>query len=131
MAFQLGLLAWVTAASLYTYEALQGPTELLYWDKTNAYTGFKATSAGQTVWQYMCPETTAPLAQGSSIPDSVHLTWIGGNNAWQYLECAPIMTSNRWTAIFTNIPPTATTNAYIHIGAGGLTNLFYRIRAKR
>ncbi len=40
MAFQLGLLAWVTAASLYTYEALQGPTELLYWDKTNAYTGF-------------------------------------------------------------------------------------------
>ena len=34
--FRLGLLACVTATSLHAYEALQGPTELLYWDKTNA-----------------------------------------------------------------------------------------------
>jgi formylglycine-generating enzyme required for sulfatase activity len=34
---------------------------------------FEVTSAGQTVWQYLCPETTLPLAQGSVIPaDSGH-----------------------------------------------------------
>ena len=39
-AFRLGLLAFVTATSLHAYEALQGPTELLYWDKTNSYNGY-------------------------------------------------------------------------------------------
>ena len=39
-AFRLGLLACVTATSLHAYEALQGPTELLYWDKTNSYSGY-------------------------------------------------------------------------------------------
>jgi len=39
-AFRLGLLACVTATSLHAYEALQGPTELLYWDKTNACPGY-------------------------------------------------------------------------------------------
>jgi hypothetical protein len=39
-ACRLGLLACVMATSLYAYEALQGPTELLYWDKTNAYPGY-------------------------------------------------------------------------------------------
>ena len=39
-AFRLGLLAFVTATSLHAYEALQGPTELLYWDKTNSYSGY-------------------------------------------------------------------------------------------
>ena len=34
----LALLLSVT--SIFAYEALQGPTELLYWDKTNAYPGY-------------------------------------------------------------------------------------------
>ena len=38
--FRLGMLACITATSLHAYEALQGPTELLYWDKTNAYNGY-------------------------------------------------------------------------------------------
>ena len=33
-------LIWTAATSLCAYEALQGPTELLYWDKTNAFTGY-------------------------------------------------------------------------------------------
>jgi hypothetical protein len=35
---------------------------------------FEVTTNGVTVWQYICPETTAPLAQGSAIPvDSGHV----------------------------------------------------------
>ena len=34
---------------------------------------FEVTTNGAVVWDYLCPETTAPLAQGSSIPlDSGH-----------------------------------------------------------
>jgi formylglycine-generating enzyme required for sulfatase activity len=29
---------------------------------------FEVTSTGETVWQYVCPVTTSPLAQGSAIP---------------------------------------------------------------
>lgn len=36
----LGLLAFPTTTFLRAYEALQGPTELLYWDKTNSYNGY-------------------------------------------------------------------------------------------
>ncbi len=62
---------------------------------------------------------------------NVNLTWIGGNNAWQYLECSPSLTTNQWTTISTNIPPTSITNNFIHTGANGGSNLFYRIKATR
>ena len=29
---------------------------------------FEVTSAGETVWRYLCPVTSAPLAQGASAP---------------------------------------------------------------
>jgi hypothetical protein len=35
----LGLLACIMSSTLNAYEALQGPTELLYWDKTDSYSG--------------------------------------------------------------------------------------------
>jgi hypothetical protein len=38
--FQLGLLAFLSCTALHAFEALQGPTELLYWDKTNTYNGY-------------------------------------------------------------------------------------------
>jgi len=63
--------------------------------------------------------------------NAVHLTWIGGNNAWQYLECSPALASEQWTPIFTNAPPTATTNTILQTGASASTNLFYRIRSTR
>ena len=62
---------------------------------------------------------------------AVRLTWVGGVNAWQCLECSPTLTSNQWTAIFTNTPPTSITNAVIRSGVSGNTNLFYRIKAWR
>ena len=62
---------------------------------------------------------------------NVNLTWIGGNNAWQYLECSPSLTTNQWTTISTNNPPTSITNNFIHTGANGGSNLFYRIKATR
>ena len=34
-----GLAGWLVGR-LHAYEALQGPTELLYWDKTNAFNGY-------------------------------------------------------------------------------------------
>ena len=37
---RFALLAWVTPISLCAYEVLQGPTQLLYWDKTNGYAGY-------------------------------------------------------------------------------------------
>ncbi len=36
----LALLHLLGGSPLHAYEALQGPTELLYWDKTNAYPGY-------------------------------------------------------------------------------------------
>ena len=61
---------------------------------------------------------------------NVQLTWIGGNNATQYLECARILITNQWNTIFTNSPPTGTTNSIIHFGAA-TNSLFYRIKAAR
>jgi len=65
------------------------------------------------------------------VSGNAHLTWIGGNNAWQYVECTPSLASDQWTTIFTNTPPTAITNTVILGGADGFTNLFYRIKANR
>ncbi len=67
----------------------------------------------------------------SVVGTDVHITWIGGNDAWQYLECSPTISATQWTMIFTNVPPTRITNTVIHAGATAVTNLFYRIKACR
>ena len=63
--------------------------------------------------------------------DGVKLTWIGGANAWQTLECAPSLTANQWSAVLTNIPPTPVTNTVLRNIATSATNLFYRLKAWR
>lgn len=65
----------------------------------------------------------------SIVSNAVRLTWIGGSNAWQYLEYSENLVSNQWNVIYTNIPPTAVTNSTIC--AGNATNRFYRIKAWR
>ena len=60
----------------------------------------------------------------------VRLTWVGGANAWQYLECSPTLSAPQWTTVFTNSPPTAVNNSVSCIAYAG-TNLFYRINAHR
>ena len=62
---------------------------------------------------------------------AVNLTWVGCSNAWQYLECSPSLTASQWTTIFTNSPPTSSTNTVIHNSGGSLSNFFYRIKANR
>ena len=62
---------------------------------------------------------------------TVHLNWIGGVNAWQYLECSPTLSPANWTPIFTNVPPVAISNSVSQTIAGGGTNLYYRINAHR
>ena len=62
---------------------------------------------------------------------NMEFVWTGGSNAWQYLEFAPSITSEQWSAIRTNVPPTAITNAEIHSGGASLEHLFYRIKAWR
>jgi hypothetical protein len=59
----------------------------------------------------------------------VAFTWIGGVNAWQYLESCSNLVAGQWSAIFTNAPPTPVTNTVIHSGAS--SQLFYRINAHR
>jgi sugar lactone lactonase YvrE/formylglycine-generating enzyme required for sulfatase activity len=63
--------------------------------------------------------------------NDVHLTWTGGTEVWQFLECCDNLASNTWTVILANTPPTAVTNSIVHTGAAAGTSLFYRVRATR
>ena len=64
--------------------------------------------------------------------NDVHLTWIGGSNAWQSIEnCSGLTDTNGWSALYTNAPPTTITNTVIGTGAGEATRRFYRIKAWR
>jgi len=103
--FRLALLAWMTAASLYAYEALQGPTELLYWDKTNTYSGYTWFGVRGTTYlldmegrvAHTWPVGTNPhlLTNGnvldasnnnpSGFPGFTEVDW-NGSNVWSYLE---------------------------------------------
>ena len=60
-----------------------------------------------------------------------HITWVGGSNAWQHLECSPALDTNEWLAIFTNVPPTSITNSFLNTNTASIGNLFYRISAHR
>jgi len=77
------------------------------------------------------PDSQLAIIGIASTNNGVQLTWVGGSNAWQYLDCASMLTTNQWSAIFTNVPPTSITNSVIHTGAAASTNLFYRVRAGR
>ncbi len=101
-------------------------------------TGFGAVTAmnGNTILQcYLADLSPANAASRLAVTDlsivgnDVRLTWIGGSNAWQYLECSGNLASNQWNVIYTNVPPTAVTNSVIQPGAS--SKQFYRIKAGR
>ena len=71
----------------------------------------------------------AILAAGIAGAD-ITLTWIGGSNAQQFLECTPSLASNVWATILTNRPPTAITNVATHAGRTAGSNLFYRVTVR-
>jgi PKD repeat protein/phosphodiesterase/alkaline phosphatase D-like protein len=77
------------------------------------------------------PASRLAITTITAITNDVELTWIGGVDAWQYLECSPNLASNQWSDIFTNAPPTTITNTALHAGTAAKSNLFYRIRARR
>ncbi len=105
IATAFGLLACIAATSLYAYEALQGPTELLYWDKTNAYTGYTWFGVRGTTYLldmegrvlHTWPIGTNPhlLTNGNVLDASNNdpsgfsgfkeVDW-NGSNVWSYLE---------------------------------------------
>ena len=67
----------------------------------------------------------------SIVSNQVHITWTGGSNAWQYVECTPSLASQQWLPVFTNAPPTATTSTFTPTGAIIAPNQFYRVKAHR
>ena len=107
-------------------------------DPTLASTASLVASNGTTVLQcYLADLNPTNAASRLAITDisvasnNVQLTWIGGNNSWQYIECTPSLASGQWTPIFTNAPPTAITNTLVQTATAAFTNLFYRVKANR
>ena len=108
-------------------------------DPTLAGTASLAGSNGCTLLEsYLAdlnptnPASILAIINLTTVSNSVHLSWIGGSNAYQYLECSTnLLATNQWTAIFSNLPPTASVVTNVDAGAGMAGNLFYRIRAHR
>ena len=63
--------------------------------------------------------------------EDIHLSWIGGSNAWQYLETSPSLASSNWVIVCTNIRSAPVTNIMVDKGAVAATNRFFRISAHR
>ena len=103
--FQFGVLLCLTVGSLYAYEALQGPTELLYWDKTNSCNGYTWFGVRGTTYLvdmegrvvHTWPVGTNPhlLTNGNVLDASkddpsgfggfTEVNW-NGSNVWAYTE---------------------------------------------
>lgn len=68
----------------------------------------------------------------ASLTNSTQLVWIGGTGVTQVVEARRDLsgTNDSWTAVATNIPPTAITNMHFRSGETA-TNLFWRIRTWR
>lgn len=69
----------------------------------------------------------SPQASGAWI------TWIGGIAVTQVVECRHDLgnTQEQWSAVYTNIPPTAVTKTILHSSDVSTSNTFYRVKAWR
>ena len=77
------------------------------------------------------PASRLAIISFAALTNAIQLEWIGGGNAWQYLEYTPSLAAPHWTALFTNAPPTRVTNSVILSGTSVSTSLFYRIEVHR
>ena len=104
MKYSLLILLWLTATA-FAYERLQGPTELLYWDKTNAFDGYTLFGshgntylidmAGQVVHTWRLGTNPRFLDNGNLLDASkddpsgfqgfVEVDW-DGKRVWEYTE---------------------------------------------
>ncbi len=64
----------------------------------------------------------------SATASSTEVSWHGGIRAWQFVECAPYITSAEWKIVLTNPPPTAVINTLVDFPVSNRTR-FYRVRA--
>ena len=78
------------------------------------------------------PASRLELTGISTLPQGIQIGWKGGVWARQYLEIRQTLggTTEQWSAVFTNLPPTATATNIIDAGATNKA-LFYRIKAER
>ena len=105
---------------------------------TSHATGSADGSGIDNLYKYIADlDPTNPVSQLKvtdigMLPQGIRIGWKGGIWARQYLEVRQTLggTTEQWTAVFTNLPPTATVTNIIDAGA---TNgvLFYRIKAER
>ena len=93
---------------------------------TNGYTYLQSYQADLTPTN---PNSVLRFTDIGASGSDVVFTWIGGVNAWQYLESCSNLVSGQWSAVFTNAPPTPVTNTVIHASAP--QQLFYRLNAHR
>ena len=104
-ACRLAFLAIWAACSLHAYEAMQGPTELIYWDKTNTYNGYTWFGVRGTTYLidregrvvHTWPVGTNPhLLTNGNVLDAnnndpsgfagfTEVNW-SGSNVWSYME---------------------------------------------
>ena len=79
-------------------------------------------------------DSNSVLKVMSMVPDAsgARVFWKGGTGVWQYLERRQDLglTSDFWTVIFSNMPPTGTTTNRLDSDGTNKT-LFYRIRTER
>ena len=105
MTLKLSLSILTSVLSVHAYERLQGPTELLYWDKTNAYNGytlfgthgatFLIDMSGQVVHTWRQGTNPRFLDNGNLLDASkddpsgfqglVEVDW-DGKKVWEYTE---------------------------------------------
>ncbi|QHI68807.1 hypothetical protein [Tichowtungia aerotolerans] len=116
-----------------------------YWEmayfsgRTNADPSGNADSDSLSNQQEYIADTD-PLDGGSSLEitdvshngNTVTVAWKGGVESVQYLEIANALsgTGPIWTRIYTNLPPTASSENFQHESAANPVQ-FYRIRAER
>jgi len=105
------------------------------WVGTATLTGSNGYTALQSYLAGLNPNNPASRLQIRNINISgtnVVITWIGGTNAWQYIQCCTNFfgTNTSWTTLYTNAPPTSVTNQFIHWGGASQTGIFYRINAE-
>ena len=96
-----GLFYSMTFSSIYAYESLQGPTEMLYWDKEKAYNGYTLFGANSNNNSYLIdmegnvintwsPGKNPRFNENGNFMDArgndfVELGW-DGTTVWEYTE---------------------------------------------
>jgi hypothetical protein len=67
-----------------------------------------------------------------TVPEGIRVEWMGGTNAWQYVECAPSpeLQPDAWTTTAAYSPPTPIISEIIHTSAA-TTSFYFRIKAAR